>query len=139
MIGDDGLGGIKLGQGDPEGESFVAFQQYIKALRERGVILAVCSKNTESVAREVFEKHSEMILRLDDISCFMANWDDKATNLGRIAQQLNIGLNSLVFVDDNPAERAISGGSSPTWLFQNSRRTLPVIFRLWNGSGTFRP
>ena len=71
------------------------------------MILAVCSKNTESIAREVFEKHPEMVLRLDDIACFVANWDDKATNLGRIAEQLNIGLNSLVFVDDNPAERAI--------------------------------
>ncbi len=107
VIGDDGLGGIKLGQGDPESESFVAFQRYVLALGRRGVILAVCSKNTESVAREVFEKHHEMVLRLDDIACFIANWDDKATNLARIAKQLNIGLNSLVFVDDNPAERAI--------------------------------
>jgi FkbH-like protein len=107
VIGDDGLGGIRLGQGDPESEAFVAFQHYVKSLRLRGVILAVCSKNTDSVAREVFLKHPEMILRLDDISCFIANWDDKATNLGRIAEQLNIGLNSLVFVDDNPAERAI--------------------------------
>ena len=73
----------------------------------RGVILAVCSKNTDSIAREVFEKHPEMALRLDDISCFVANWDDKASNLVRIAEQLNIGLNSLVFVDDNPAERSI--------------------------------
>ena len=107
VIGDDGLGGIRLGQGDPESESFTAFQRYVKGLRDRGVILAVCSKNTESIAREVFEKHPEMLLRLDDIACFMANWDDKATNLGRIASQLNIGLNSLVFVDDNPAERSI--------------------------------
>ena len=67
----------------------------------------MCSKNNDSVAREVFEKHPEMVLRLDDISCFVANWDDKASNLSRIAQELNIGLNSLVFVDDNPAERAI--------------------------------
>ena len=107
VIGDDGLAGIRLGQGDPESESFVAFQRYVKGLRDRGVILAVCSKNTDSVAREVFEKHPEMVLRLEDIACFMANWDDKATNLGRIASDLNIGLNSLVFVDDNPAERSI--------------------------------
>ena len=97
---------FELGQGDPESESFVAFQRYVQALERRGVILAVCSKNTESVAREVFEKHPEMVLRLDDIACFVANWDDKATNLARIANQLNIGLNSLVFVDDNPAERS---------------------------------
>jgi FkbH-like protein len=107
VIGDDGLGGIRLGQGDPESEAFVAFQRYVKSLAERGVILAVCSKNNDLVAREVFEKHSEMVLRIDDISCFIANWDDKATNLVRISEQLNIGLNSLVFFDDNPAERSI--------------------------------
>jgi FkbH-like protein len=107
VIGDDGLGGIRIGQGDPESEAFVAFQQYVLALGRRGVILAVCSKNTESIAKEVFEKHAEMALRLEDISCFVANWDDKATNLGRIAKRLNIGLDSLVFVDDNPAERSI--------------------------------
>ena len=107
VIGDDGLGGIRLGQGDPEGEAFLAFQQYVKGLQRRGIILAVCSKNSDETAREVFEKHSEMVLRLQDISCFVANWDDKATNLRNIAATLNIGLNSLVFVDDNPAERAI--------------------------------
>jgi FkbH-like protein len=107
VIGDDGLGGIRIGQGEPEGEAYLSFQKYAKALRDRGVILAVCSKNTDSVAREVFEKHTEMALRLDDISCFVANWDDKATNLRKIAERLNIRLNSLVFADDNPAERAI--------------------------------
>jgi len=107
VIGDDGLGGIKVGQGDPESEAFLAFQRYVKALGRRGVILAVCSKNTDAVAREVFEKHPEMALRMDDIACFIANWDDKATNLGRIAAELNIGINSLVFVDDNPVERSI--------------------------------
>ena len=107
IIGDDGLGGIRLGQGDPEGEAFLAFQRYVKSLQDRGIILAVCSKNEESFAKEVFEKHSEMVLRLKDISCFVANWNDKATNLRAIAQRLGIGLNSLVLVDDNPAERAL--------------------------------
>ena len=107
VIGDDGLGGIRLGQGEAEGEAYIAFQRYVKALSARGVILAVCSKNDEFIAKEVFEKHSEMVLRLEDISCFIANWDDKATNLARIAEQLNIGINSLVFFDDNPAERSI--------------------------------
>ncbi len=107
VIGDDGLGGIRLGQGDAEGEAFVAFQQYAKALKQRGVLLAVCSKNEEHIAKEVFETHTEMVLRLDDISCFMANWTDKAANLREIARRLNIGLNSLVLVDDNPAERAL--------------------------------
>ncbi len=107
VIGDDGLEGIRLGQGDAEPEAFVAFQQYVKRLQDRGVILAVCSKNDEKNALEPFEKHHEMVLRRRDISCFVANWDDKATNLRWIAQNLNIGLNSLVFVDDNPAERAL--------------------------------
>lgn len=107
VIGDDGLGGIRIGQGDAESEAFAAFQHYVLALQRRGVILAVCSKNTESIAREVFEKHPEMVLRLDDFSCFIANWDDKATNVGRIAERLNIGLDSFVFVDDNPVERSI--------------------------------
>jgi FkbH-like protein len=107
VIGDDGLGGIRLGQGSPEGESFLAFQEYVKSLRERGILLAVCSKNNEETAREVFLRHSEMALRLDDIACFVANWDDKAKNIRTISKHLNIGVNSLVFVDDNPAERAI--------------------------------
>ncbi len=107
VIGDDGLGGVRLGQGGAEGEAFLAFQHYAKSLKERGVILAVCSKNDEHIAREVFEKHTEMVLRMDDISCFMANWTDKAANLREIARRLNIGLNSLVFVDDNPAERGL--------------------------------
>jgi FkbH-like protein len=107
VIGDDGLAGIQLGQGDAIGEAYVTFQRYAKSLGKRGVILAVCSKNEQANAREPFEKHPEMVLHLDDISCFVANWDDKAANLRRIAQQLNIGLDSLVFVDDNPAERAL--------------------------------
>jgi FkbH-like protein len=107
VIGDDGLGGIRLGQGDAEGEAFQAFQHYVRNLAARGVILAICSKNDERIAREVFEKHPEMVLRLPDIACFVANWEDKASNLRRIARTLEIGLNSFVFVDDNPAERAL--------------------------------
>jgi FkbH-like protein len=107
VIGDDGLGGIRLGQGSAEGEAYLAFQRYAKALKERGVLLAVCSKNEEHIAKEVFEKHTEMVLRLDDISCFMANWTDKAANLREISRRLNIGINSLVLADDNPAERAL--------------------------------
>ncbi|MDB6130831.1 MAG: uncharacterized protein JWM04_1938 [Verrucomicrobiales bacterium] len=107
VIGDDGLGGIRLGQGSAEGEAFQSFQSYAASLATRGVLLAVCSKNTDSIAREVFEKHPEMKLKLSDIACFTANWDNKAENLRAIAKSLNIGLNSLVFVDDNPAERAI--------------------------------
>ncbi|MCG3195883.1 MAG: hypothetical protein GHCLOJNM_00352 [bacterium] len=107
VIGDDGLGGIRLGHGSGEGEAYVEFQRHLKGLQSRGVILAVCSKNSEELAREPFEKHPEMALRLEDISCFVANWEDKAANLRAIARTLDIGLNSLVFVDDNPMERAL--------------------------------
>ena len=107
VIGDDGLGGIELGQGSGLGEAFQGFQGYVKQLKERGIILAVCSKNDESNALEPFAKHPEMILSREDISIFVANWEDKATNIERIATELNIGLDSLVFFDDNPVERGI--------------------------------
>jgi FkbH-like protein len=107
VVGDDGLSGIRLGQGDAEGEAFIAFQEYVKGLQQRGVLLAVCSKNDAQIAREVFQMHPSMILRLDDISCFLANWQDKVENLRCIARELNISLNSLVFLDDHPAERAM--------------------------------
>ena len=105
VIGDDGLEGIKLGQGSAQGEAYLAVQRYVLELSRRGIILAVCSKNDEAVALTPFESHPEMILRRGDIACFVANWDDKATNLRRIAAALNIGLDSLVFLDDNPFER----------------------------------
>jgi FkbH-like protein len=105
VIGDDGLDGIVLGQGNAVGEAHVALQRYAKRLAERGIILAVCSKNDEANARLPFERHPDMVLRSGDIACFIANWQDKATNLRTIAKTLNIGLDSLVFADDNPFER----------------------------------
>ena len=106
VIGDDGLDGIVLGQGSAAAEAYSAVQRYALQLSKRGVILAVCSKNEEANALAAFDSHPEMVLRRKDISCFVANWRDKATNLREIALQLNIGLDSLVFFDDNPAERA---------------------------------
>lgn len=105
VIGEDGLAGIKLG-GDYPGESFVAFQDAIRLLKQKGVILAVCSKNNEGDAREPFERHPEMRLKLADFAAFVANWEPKPDNLRRIAQTLGLGLDALVFVDDNPAECA---------------------------------
>lgn len=104
VIGDDGLEGIRLGN-KADGEAFVDLQRYAKALKQRGIVLAVCSKNDESNARLPFENHPDMQLRLDDIAVFVANWENKADNIRHIAATLNIGLDSLVFVDDNPAER----------------------------------
>jgi len=106
VIGDDGLEGIELGSG-VNGEAFVDFQKYILDLKERGIILAVCSKNEEKNAKEPFLKHLDMQIKLDDIAVFIANWDNKANNIKKIAQILNIGLDSLVFVDDNPVEREL--------------------------------
>ncbi len=105
VIGDDGLEGIALGQGSPLGEAYVAFQEYARELSRRGIILAVCSKNDEANAVEPFEKHPDMVLKRGDIACFIANWSNKADNIRAIAQELNIGIDSLVFIDDNPFER----------------------------------
>ncbi|WP_419728632.1 HAD-IIIC family phosphatase [Lichenicola sp.] len=113
VIGDDGLEGIAIGQGSALGEAFLSVQEYAKSLAKRGVILAVCSKNDEVNALSAFEKHPDMLLKRSDISSFFANWDDKATNLRRIAKDLNIGLDSLVFLDDNPFERNLVRGELP--------------------------
>lgn len=104
IIGDDGLENIQVG-GLGIGKAFTEFQYWVKKLQQRGVIIAVCSKNTESIAKEPFEKHPEMVLRLDDIAVFVANWENKADNIRYIQSVLNIGFDSMVFLDDNPFER----------------------------------
>jgi FkbH-like protein len=115
VIGDDGLEGILLGEGDAGGEAFGAFQRYAKSLSQRGIILAICSKNDEANAWLPFDEHPEMVLKRSDIACLVANWEDKPANLRRIATTLNIGLDSLVFADDNPFERELV------------RRELPMV------------
>jgi FkbH-like protein len=107
VIGDVGLEGIQLGQGSAQGEAFLYFQAYCKELRDRGILLAVCSKNDDHIARSAFELRDDMILKLEHISCFIANWNNKADNLSEIARRLELGTDSFVFVDDNPAERAL--------------------------------
>jgi len=104
VIGDDGLTGIRIGSG-PDGEAYQEFQRRIKAMAERGVILAVCSKNEPAIAREPFLQHPEMVLQLDDFAVFEASWESKSAGIQRVAQLLDIGLSSLTFVDDNPYER----------------------------------
>lgn len=105
VIGDDGVEGIALEPGDPIGESFRAIQAAALDLKRRGVVLAVCSKNDEAIARIPFREHPAMLLRESDIAVFVANWDDKATNIERIASRLELGLDAMVLLDDNPAER----------------------------------
>ena len=106
IIGDDGMENLQIGSLGI-GKAFSEFQYWIKKLKNRGIIVAVCSKNTESVAKEPFEKHPDMVLHLDDISVFIANWENKADNIRQIQSILNIGFDSMVFLDDNPFERNI--------------------------------
>jgi FkbH-like protein len=107
VIGDDGLDGIQIAQGDARGEAHLAVQRLALDLRQRGIVLAVSSKNTDEVARAPFEKHPEMLLKLDHIAVFQANWNDKATNIQAIAEELSLGLDAMVFLDDNPVERGL--------------------------------
>jgi FkbH-like protein len=107
VVGDDGVHGLQLGKGHAAGEAYLEFQRHCLALKDRGIALAVCSKNDEVNALAPFREHAAMLLREQDIACFVANWQDKAANLRHIARTLNLGLDALVFVDDNPAERAL--------------------------------
>jgi FkbH-like protein len=106
IIGDDGVECIKIGRETPIAESYTAFQEYCLAMRNRGVLLAVCSKNNEDTAKSGLE-HPSSVLKLDHISCFKANWDPKHENILDIAKSLKLGVDSFVFIDDNPAEREI--------------------------------
>ena len=106
VIGDDGLANIQVGSLGI-GKAFTNLQKWLKQLKERGIILAVCSKNNEEVAKDPFANHREMVLKLDDISVFVANWNNKADNIRYIQEILNIGFDSMVFIDDNPAERSV--------------------------------
>lgn len=113
VIGDDGVAGLALGQGSGVGESHLALQRLALDMRSRGIILAVCSKNEDATARLPFLEHPEMILRESHFAAFVANWSDKASNLRQIASALNIGIDALVFLDDNPAEREIVRAELP--------------------------
>ena len=105
VIGDDGLEGIELGHGLGIGKAFTEFQMWVKKLKQRGIIICVASKNNENTAKEPFERHPDMVLKLDDIAVFMANWETKVDNIRAIQGILNIAFDSMVFLDDNPFER----------------------------------
>ncbi|WEK37368.1 MAG: HAD-IIIC family phosphatase [Candidatus Pseudobacter hemicellulosilyticus] len=104
IIGDDGMEGIQIGDLGL-GKAFTDLQLWVKELRKRGIIVAVCSKNTESIAKEPFLQHPDMKLRMEDIAVFVANWETKVDNIRYIQGILNIGFDSMVFLDDNPFER----------------------------------
>ena len=106
ILGEDGVAGIKIG-GEYPGKAFEWWQQALKRLKDSGVMLAVCSKNNEADVLEAWERNPFMVLRKDDFVAWRINWQDKATNVRELASELNIGLDSMVFVDDNPAEREL--------------------------------
>jgi FkbH-like protein len=105
IVGDDGIEGLVLGSGSPLGEAHAALQRMALSLKQRGIILCVSSKNDEAIALDAFRNHPEMILKEDDIVAFRVNWEDKAANIKAIADAIDLGLDSFVFLDDNPAER----------------------------------
>ncbi|MBI3874569.1 MAG: HAD-IIIC family phosphatase [Verrucomicrobia bacterium] len=106
IVGDVGWENVQLGGHDPVGEAFQDFQRALKALTRRGIVLGIVSKNTESVALDAIRQNSEMILRDSDFAGWRINWSDKAQNMADLAAELNLGLQSIVFIDDNPVERA---------------------------------
>src|SRR5262249_7110708 len=113
VVADDGVESLALGPGDPGGEAFLDVQRAVLELRERGVVLAVCSKNLDATARLPFRLHPEMLLRESHIAVFQATFEDKASNLKAIAQTLSLGTDALVLLDDNPAERALVRSALP--------------------------
>ena len=106
VVGEDNIDGIKLGEDFP-GNIYKSFQRYILSLRKKGVLLAIASKNNESDVLNVFKNHQDCLLKKNHFSAIEINWNDKASNIKKIAKNLNIGLDSIVFFDDNPVEREL--------------------------------
>ncbi len=105
VVGDVGWENLVLGGHDPEGEALVDFQRQLKALTRQGILLGVVSKNEEAVALHAINNHPEMVLRQNDLAGWRINWNDKAENIAELTAELNLGLQSVVFIDDNPVER----------------------------------
>ncbi|MEG1049758.1 MAG: HAD-IIIC family phosphatase, partial [Oscillospiraceae bacterium] len=119
IIGDDGVEGITIGNEAPAGMSYTEFQSYLKKLSQLGIMLNVCSKNELDIAKKGFTQRKEAPLSVDDFICFKANWEPKHINIKNIATEINIGEDSLVFIDDNPAEREIVMQSLPSVTVPN--------------------
>ncbi len=118
IVGEDGIDGIKLGDSYP-GICYKDFQYELLKLKKRGVILAICSKNNIEDVDEVFQKHPDMILKKTDFACIKVNWEDKYKNINAIAEELNIGVDSLVFIDDNPVECELVNNKIPEVIIIN--------------------
>ena len=138
IIGDDGLGGIHIGTETAVSETFTSFQIYAKELKQRGITLAVCSKNDFKNAKEGFE-HPESILKFDDFTSFKANWEPKHQNIIDIAKEINIGIDSLVFIDDNPVERDIVFSQIPSVSVPNIGSDVINFIEHIDRNGYFEP
>jgi len=138
VIGDDGLDGIYIGIETAIAESFTSFQKYAKELKQRGITLAVCSKNDFKNAREGFE-HPDSVLKFDDFTSFKANWDPKYENIVDIAKEINIGTDALVFIDDNPAERDIVSSQVPSVVVPNVGNDVIHFIDHIDRNGYFEP
>lgn len=138
VIGDDGLNGIHIGTETAIAESFTLFQKYTKELKDRGITLAVCSKNDFLNAKEGFS-HPESILEFDDFTSFKANWDPKHQNIQDIAKEINIGIDSLVFIDDNPVERDIVFSQLPSVTVPDVGADVVDFIRHIDRNGYFEP
>jgi FkbH-like protein len=136
VVGDDGREGIRLG-GDAYGEAFQHFQRYILSLKHRGYILAICSKNEAETALDCCRNHPEMILRENDFAIFVANWNDKASNVEYIARVLNIGLDSVVFIDDSSFERNLVRTALPAVVVPEMPEDIADYVRVLENSGLF--
>lgn len=113
VVGEGGWQNVALGGHSIKGEAFLAFQHRIKALTNRGVVLAIASKNDEAVALEAIRHHPDMVLRLDDFAGWRINWQDKASNIADLLNDLKLGVDAAVFIDDNPAERSLVAEALP--------------------------
>jgi len=138
VIGDDELQGIDIGSETATGESYTVFQKYVKELKDRGITIAVCSKNDYENAKEGFS-HPETILKFEDFTVFKANWDPKHQNIQEIAKEINIGIDSLVFIDDNPVERDIVFSQIPSVSVPNVGADVINFINHIDRNGYFEP
>jgi FkbH-like protein len=136
IVGEVGTEGIEIGDLG-RGRAFSDLQRWIRALSRRGVAIAVCSKNDEKAAKEPFLKHPDMILRLEDIAVFVANWNDKASNIKQIRKALNIGFDSMVFIDDSPAERDLVRRMLPEIVVPEIPKDASLVLRMLQDANLF--
>ena len=138
VIGDDGPDQIKIGNDTAVGEAHAELQTYLRQLRDRGVLLSVSSKNDFQNAREGFN-HPHTVLKYEDFAAFQANWEPKSENIKAIATQINIGIDSLVFLDDNPSERELVKQQVPEVTVPDVGDDIAKYAAMLDRSGLFEP